>query len=306
VRQYYEEGFHPGGTANPADALLPSGALVKATLLNATMNMTGVSGYPSDREGWGRLNLDRGLYFAGDTRRNVVKDVRNADGLSTGEVDEYTLEVSDSSLPLWVTMAFTDSPAALGASLTPVNDLDLELEGPDGLYRGNVFDTVAGVSVTGGSADNLDNVERVVLASGFSTGSWTVRVRGTLVADGPQGYALHVSGDVQESAGAVGVDVVSRLGSGDTVRLAQNNPNPFRSSTAIRFALPSRNAVVLSVFDIAGRRVQTLAEGTLEPGEYTVSWDGRDYTGEPVVAGIYFYRLEGEGIDETRKLVLMR
>jgi hypothetical protein len=90
------------------------------------------------------------------------------------------------------------------------------------------------------------------------------------------------------------------------VRLSQNDPNPFAESTEIRFVLTEKALVSLGVFDIAGRRVRTLAEGTFDAGEHSASWDGRDFLGEAVSAGIYFYRLEGEGIDETRKLVVLR
>jgi flagellar hook assembly protein FlgD len=88
--------------------------------------------------------------------------------------------------------------------------------------------------------------------------------------------------------------------------LAQNHPNPFGSSTRIRFALPAANEVTLAVYDIAGRLVRTLAQGPMNAGDYALHWDGRDERGDDVTAGIYFYRLEGTGIDETRKMVLLR
>jgi hypothetical protein len=302
VRQYYEEGFYPSGVANTADALAPTGALVKATLLNGAVNMTGEPGYPSDQEGWGRLLLDGALYFPGDTRNACVRDVRHAEGLATGGFDEYFLDVVGSAEPLQVTMVFTDQPAALAAEFAPINDLDLEVEGPDGLFLGNVF--AAEVSTTGGAADPLNNVERVVLpASGFTGGVWTVRVRGRSVPDGPQGYALHISGDVLQPTAAG----TSPLPEATADRfLAQNKPNPFSMTTMIRFSLPERNEVNLSVFDVSGRRIQTLLQGEIEAGEYSVTWNGRDLLGQRVAAGIYLYRLEGSGIDATRKLVVVR
>jgi hypothetical protein len=308
VRQYYEEGYHPSGTKDGADAFVPTAALVKATLLNATMDMSGVPGYPSDREGWGRLRLVNGLFLPGSARRMIVRDVRHENGLATGQLDEYRLEAAPGR-SLKVTMVFTDQPAALGAALTPVNDLDLEVDGPDGLFLGNVFSN--GYSATGGAPDNLNSVERVVLPEGgFTGGAWTVRVRAAEVPLGPQGYALHVSGEVRELDGATGADLASFLPA-VVERLAQNEPNPFSESTTFRFSLSGRTAVRLAVFDIAGRRVSTLAEGALEGGEYSVRWDGRDLRGGKVAAGIYFYRLEGtrqDGapFDETRKLVVLR
>ncbi|NNE44909.1 MAG: T9SS type A sorting domain-containing protein [Gemmatimonadetes bacterium] len=92
----------------------------------------------------------------------------------------------------------------------------------------------------------------------------------------------------------------------ETVWLQQNDPNPVSGTTIIRLELPVRIPAVLTVFDIAGRRVKTLMDGPADAGEHSVSWDRRDFTGEPVPPGIYFYRLEAAGIDETRKMVVLR
>jgi len=301
VRQYYEDGFWPSGAANAADAFVPTAALVKATLINGANDMTGVPGYPSNQEGWGRALLDNSLYFTGDSRKQVVVDERHATGLSTGQTFEFILDVGTTE-ELRVTMAFTDIEAAHAALLTPVNDLDLEVEGPGGLYLGNVFS--GGSSTTGGSADVLNNVERVVIpAASLAAGSWTIRVRGTSVPRPPQGFAVHVSGDVQTSVGT-GVALVETSTSGGM--LAQNEPNPFVGTTDIRYSLLERNEVDLSVFDITGRRVRTLVAGSVEAGQYRTSWDGRDAAGEKVAPGIYFYRLEAPGLEETRKMVVLR
>ncbi|MBZ0266636.1 S8 family serine peptidase, partial [bacterium] len=302
ARQYYVDGFYPTGVATPGDALVPTGALLKATLLNGARDMTGVFGYPTAQEGWGRLLLDDALYVAGDTDGMVVRDVRNAVGLSTGEADELQVLAREGS-PLAVTLVYTDPPAAHAAVFARVNDLDLEVTGPDGLFRGNVF--ASGVPATGGTADNLNNVERVVFPAGtFTPGGWIIRVVGTDVPDGPQGYALHVAGEVSE-AEAVGAIVREGPSPGATY-LAQNHPNPFARRTGISFALARRDHVLLDVYDISGRHVRTLSQGVLGEGAYTVPWDGRDTTGNEVAGGIYFYRLQAGGIDETRKMVVLR
>jgi subtilisin family serine protease len=302
VRQYYVDGFYPTGLATPADALVPTGALLKATLLNGARDMTGVFGYPSAQEGWGRLLLDDALYFAGDTDGIVVRDVRNFVGLSTGEADEVQVLARDGSA-FAVTLVFTDPPAAHAAVFATVNDLDLEVSGPDGVFRGNAF--AGGVPVHGGAADNVNNVERVVFPAGsFTPGGWIVRVAGTNVPDGPQGYALHIAGEVSEAV-AVGAAVREGPSPGATI-LAQNHPNPFARGTSISFALARRGHVLLDVYDISGRHVRTLSQGVLGEGAYTVPWDGRDAGGEEVAGGIYFYRLQAGGIDETRKMVVLR
>ncbi len=87
--------------------------------------------------------------------------------------------------------------------------------------------------------------------------------------------------------------------------LAQNHPNPFRSSTAISFRLPEPGDYTLAVFDVAGRLVRRY-EGYGSAGETTVSWDGRDAAGQAVAPGIYYYRVTSTGFEETRKALVMR
>lgn len=194
VRQYFTDGYYPSGAANGGDGFVPSGALIKGSLINAAVDMTGVSGYPSNTEGWGRLLADNALFFTGDTRGLWTMDVRNASGMNTGEVVEYPIEVTGVGEQFRVTMTFTDPAATSGASFAAINDLDLEVVSPGGtVYKGNVFS--GGVSDTGGSKDDRNNVEQVHLD--FPTlGTWTVRINGAAVNVGTQGYALVVTGEV--------------------------------------------------------------------------------------------------------------
>jgi hypothetical protein len=214
ARQYYAEGFYPTGQAEPADAFIPSGTLLKATLLNSAVDMTGVSGYPSNREGWGRVLLDNALYFSGDTRAAIVRDVRNNsdDAMNTGDVIEIPITVNSNAQEVVVTLVWHDAPAANGASVIAVNNLDLEVEGPLSLlYKGNVF--AGGVSNTGGSADTINNVEMVRISFAFP-GDHTVRIRGTAVNEGSQGYAVVISGDVSENTvpGCTAADLAEPYG----------------------------------------------------------------------------------------------
>jgi len=199
VRQYYVDGYYPSGAANAADAFTPSGALIKGTLLNSAVDMTGVAGYPSNREGWGRALADNALFFTGDTRKLVVlDDIRNAVGLSTTDVSEYMLNVDGATEQLRVTLVWTDAPAAAstGTGFAAINDLDLEVESPSSvLYLGNVFSS--GQSTTGGTKDDRNNVEQVHLSSP-ELGVWTVRILAAAVNQGPQGFALIATGEVSE------------------------------------------------------------------------------------------------------------
>ena len=199
VRQYYTEGFYPTGSASPEDAFVPSGPLMKATLINSAVDMTGVSGYPSNREGWGRVMIDNALYFDGQARTNIVRDVRNNsnDALDTGDTIEIPFVVTSNGEELRITMAFHDAPGALNTNSAAVNNLDLEVENEFGvLVRGNVFS--GGFSTTGGSADAINNVEVVRISTPFP-GEYTARIRATAVNQGSQGYAIVINGAVEEN-----------------------------------------------------------------------------------------------------------
>jgi hypothetical protein len=205
VRQYYTDGFYPSGQATPGDGFIPTGALIKATLLNSAVDMTGISGYPSNQEGWGRVLADDSLYFVNDTRFMWVEDVRNADGLSTGQNVEYVISVNGAGQKLKVTLVWTEPAATSGAANPVINDLDLEVVSPSStLYRGNVF--AAGVSTAGGTKDGKNNVEQVQL-SAPATGPWTIRVNAAAVNQSTQGYALVVSGDIQATLPALRVSL---------------------------------------------------------------------------------------------------
>ncbi len=83
-------------------------------------------------------------------------------------------------------------------------------------------------------------------------------------------------------------------------------PNPFNPMTAIRFHLPNDGPVLLTIHDVAGHKVAILANRTFTAGEHTVRWDGRDLYGSNVASGIYLLRMNGQGVEETAKLTLVR
>lgn len=194
VRQYFADGFYPTGGAVSGNGFSPSGALVRAAVISSSVDMSGVAGYPSTREGWGRILLDDSLFFTGDARKLFVADLRNPSGLTTGQTAVHSFTVNSSGQPLRVTMVFTGPPAAVNAANPVINNLDLEVVAPGNtLYRGNVF--VSGQSTTGGSPDAKNNAE-MVLISAPSSGQYTVTIRGAAVNQARQGYALVVTGDV--------------------------------------------------------------------------------------------------------------
>jgi len=86
-----------------------------------------------------------------------------------------------------------------------------------------------------------------------------------------------------------------------TFRLSQNYPNPFNAQTEIAFELGNSMSIDLSIYDIAGRMVATLARGYFGEGYQYIIWDAGEFS-----SGIYFYRLETDLESYTRKMTLLK
>jgi hypothetical protein len=230
LRQYFADGWYPRGAATAADKYNPSGMAMKAVILNGT-NAISAANWNSTAYGWGRMWLDSNLWFANtltggdDNRRLRLFERTQAAGLKTGEQHEYTIASVAAGQELRATLTWYDIEAQQGSLLSLVNNLDLEVVGPDGTYLGNVF--TSGVSSAGGTADVRNTVEQFRLTAP-TAGSYTFRVKGTSVPGGArantnrQGYALAVSGafGLPATAAFAAPTATSAANSGNTINVA--------------------------------------------------------------------------------------
>ncbi|HXG00804.1 MAG TPA: T9SS type A sorting domain-containing protein, partial [Bacteroidota bacterium] len=83
--------------------------------------------------------------------------------------------------------------------------------------------------------------------------------------------------------------------------LEQNYPNPFNPTTRIGFSIPHTSHVTLTVFDVLGNEVATLVNRNMNAGSYEVIFNAAG-----LASGVYFYRLQAEGLAQSRKLILQR
>jgi len=84
-----------------------------------------------------------------------------------------------------------------------------------------------------------------------------------------------------------------------------NYPNPFNPSTAIRFGLAVAGEVRIDIYNVLGHRVRALG-GPFAAGDHELIWDGRDGAGRSVASGMYFYRFDSEGVQQVRRMLLLK
>ncbi|MCL2064329.1 MAG: choice-of-anchor J domain-containing protein [Candidatus Cloacimonetes bacterium] len=88
--------------------------------------------------------------------------------------------------------------------------------------------------------------------------------------------------------------------------LLVNYPNPFNPETIIGFNLRNEGMVSIDIFNIRGQRVRTLVNDVFEAGRHEVIWNGQDDNGRGLSSGVYFYRMNADGVSSTRRMVLMK
>ena len=99
--------------------------------------------------------------------------------------------------------------------------------------------------------------------------------------------------------------IVDEAVSGQTRAMAPF-PNPFNPTVTIPYELASPGRVTIRIFDVRGALVRTIVNRSAGSGRHRAVWRGRNDAGEPVSTGVYFARFEASGIEQTRKLVLLK
>lgn len=220
LRQYLTEGWYGGGTKGSSTQFSdPSAALMAAMLINGAQSLTGVideynngeSMAPLDGgifplsvfQGFGRVTLDRSMWFAGETRyRQWAEDSRVA--VATGQDQDYCFTTTGAG-QVKATMVYHDAPGQVGAGVAATNNLDLYL-GPD-----------ADKAVAGNfkvRRDTLNNAESALYDSPAAGVAMFVKVRGINVPQPQQYYALVISGPIDPAGVSFGSSCATAAASG--------------------------------------------------------------------------------------------
>jgi hypothetical protein len=250
---------------------------------------------------WGtdtRLTSNAGVsWFASvDAWGNYVQTawVENSDG----NPEIYSKRSTDMGVSWGVNLRITNNSSV---SIRPTISLfgtnahivwQDNIEGNDEIYH--MYSTNGGADFSAGTRLTNDPDFSVypchtVSASGvhliwrdFRSGNWEVYYKrnptGNLVG------TVNISGEIPGS-----------------FSLSQNYPNPFNPVTNIEFSIPVAGFVSLSVFDMLGRKVETLLYDELAAGSYKSDWDASKYS-----SGVYFYSIDADNFRETRKMMLVK
>jgi len=201
-----------------------------------------------------------------------------------------------------------EQEAGRGGIFLSTNNGSSWSEEDSGIMPTNVFAlALAGADILAGTSDYgvLLSTDKGTSWRGVNSGLangvvWSLAVSGTnlLAAIGSWGaggagvWRRPLSELLSVDAPAIGAPAVFGL--------EQNYPNPFNPSTTIRYALPHRTHVLLTVLNTLGQRVATLVDAVQEPGEHSVKFDGGG-----IASGVYYYRLQTGGYVRTMRMLVL-
>jgi hypothetical protein len=122
----------------------------------------------------------------------------------------------------------------------------------------------------------------------------------------PQQLELDPQGWVLMETRSNSLDINDGLMIADRFQLESNYPNPFNSTTTLRFELPVAADVVLNIYDLSGREIVQLVDRNLETGYHQYVWNARDAHGRELPTGIYIARMMTLGYAKSIKIMLLK
>jgi subtilisin-like proprotein convertase family protein len=236
---------------------------------------------------------------------DVPHDITDLDTtVSTLQVDS-SLTIGDLDVQLNILHSYDDDLWL--ALVSPQNDTVVlsAHRGEDGEnYTNTIFDDEAPTPVGQGIAPFAGSFipeEPLSVVDGHNVqGTWRLVIYDSEFGDEGQ----LVSWEIHVTPPAAAPEPVPA--GAEKFALLDGYPNPFNSSTTIRYVLPREGVVNLSLYNTLGQEVRTLVSAPMAAGEHRAIWDGRDARGMDAASGMYLVRLEAAGRLATGKLLLLR
>ncbi len=261
------------GTGSLSEVTVDAGVIAGSTALHGDCIFTNgltVSGYVSN---WDWSSADVEVHGLLDNSGTIENDTHQVRIVALGDVQNSGM-FSNASL----TLAGTENQAVGVGEFMMVEEFVIE-----SLLTGENFQWFHNGTAIEGATE-----------SSILLGDITPQKYGEYycVSDGENSRMI----TIEETLGTSGVPGMAGL-----VQLEQNYPNPFNPATEIAFSLQKQDDVSLVIYDLAGREVQRLLEGTMEAGRHSVTWQPRD-----IASGTYFYGLKVGGSSMVKKCVLLK
>ena len=111
---------------------------------------------------------------------------------------------------------------------------------------------------------------------------------------------------VENTGSTVAIEYRPGIQLANAYRLSKNYPNPFNPSTTLDYSLTKFGRVEIVIYDLLGQEVNTLVARDMQPGEYSVKWNGLDQANNAVASGVYFARLNINGASLTTRMTLLK
>jgi hypothetical protein len=266
-------------------------------------DLPGTTGEPRETAGW---DPSRRLGFV--------------EGSQAGQPALGVVWLDDAPLAQITYAALTRADIVAGAAGNPAEVGPIPAEAPD-LFTGEFSDVEKWEALTSGqSRTSLTASQDVYQVIGVGpltlAGGATDTVAVALVAASDRATLQAAAETARETyfTRILGTEPPPPPPPPAAVVLEQNFPNPFRAgeATTISYALPpavnggGEVDALLAVYDVLGRRVRTLVDGPVIPGEGAATWDGRDETGALVPSGVYIVRLATAGSERTVRVLVVR
>ncbi len=203
---------------------------------------------------------------------------------------------NDYKVPPFTTSFQTDSNGFLAGAIYGLGEVSFGLIGPDG-------DGIGYFAFAGDTNSRKFYVNFVDYDSPFD-GMYTDNQASKSLSDNPNGAELqpgfmYVAHDSFKGIIANGDAVADAAPAAFTV--AQNTPNPFNPTTSISFTLAKAGKVTVEVFNSAGQKIDTIANGTMSAGSHTLNWNASKFS-----AGVYFYTVKAGNVSKTVKMTLLK
>jgi hypothetical protein len=260
---------------------------------NSIVALTGQPGYTGESDGWIRQEFDLTPY--------ADMDVQFALRFATTNAEE----------PGWFFDNFTVNGGVLALASPPYfsaevynDDVTLTWTDPqtnyelDGfkLYRKSSSDEEFGDPI-----QTFDSETHTYVDHDMEPGDYTYAIT-AFYTNGMESNKV-LSDVTVESAGA---EMPENLAIPKYYSLGQNYPNPFNPTTEINYAVPKTCDVSLRIYNLQGQLIRTLVNEKQDASYYSVTWNGKDDSGNRVNSGVYLYKLDAESYSAIKRMVLLK